>query len=140
MNKRSNTLSKKLCGSEILTEKDDGNLVGIPTSSTPCVPPLPELEEYSPLPSGLLEAPATGAARAKVNAIAESSSDSRFLCFKGLPSDWEVCCSWFYGMAVSLHIVWINQSYWTVSNSHPLIWVDFKSNKDACKLIGYLTH
>ena len=139
-NGRSNALSKKLRGSETSAEKDDGNLVGISTSSTPCVPPLPELEEHSPLPSGLLEAPATSAARAKVNAIAESSSDSRFLCFEGLPSDWEVCCSWFYGMAVSSHIVWINQMYRTVSDSRPLIWVELKSNEDACKLRGYSTH
>lgn len=38
-NERSNMLSKKLCSSEIVTEKDNGNLVGISTSLTPCVPP-----------------------------------------------------------------------------------------------------
>lgn len=81
-----------------------------------------------------------GGSRVKVDAIAESSSDSCFLYFEGLPLDWEACCSWFYGMGVSSHIVWINQMYQTISDSHPLIWLDMKNNKDTYKLRGYLTH
>lgn len=81
-----------------------------------------------------------GGSRVKVDAIAESSSDSCFLYFEGLPLDWEACCFWFYGMGVSSHIVWINQMYQTISDSHPLIWLDMKNNKDTYKLRGYLTH
>lgn len=75
----------------------------------------------------------------KVDTIGDSSSDSCFLCFEGLPLGWEACHSWFYGKAVSSHFVWINAMYRTVSNSH-LICLDMKSNEDTCKIRGYLTH
>lgn len=122
------------------TEQNNESLVIASALSTPLVPPLPELEEYSPQPSTLPEISATSAPTVRIDAIAESSSDSRFLCFEGLPLDWEVRQTWFYGMAVSSHIVWINQMYRTISNSHPLIWLDMKNNEDACKLRGYLSH
>ena len=108
LNERCNPLSKKQHRSEVPSEKDVGNLGVASPLSTPSAPPLPELEEYSPQPPELSLTQATSAPRAKVDAIAMSSSDLRFLCFEGLPLDWEVSCSWFYGMAVSSHIVWIN--------------------------------
>ena len=140
MNESRDPLSKKLRSSEVSSVKDVDSPGVASALSTPSAPPLPELEEYSPQPPELSLTQATCAPRAKVDAIAMSSSDSRFLCFEGLPLDWEASCSWFYGMAVSSHIVWINQMYRTVSDSQPLIWLDLKSNEDACKLRGYLTH
>jgi hypothetical protein len=106
--------------------------------SMPPVQSLPEVEESSSQNTTLSDKQTEE--RARIDAIAESSSNSRFPCFEGLPSDWETCRSWFYGMVVSSQFVWINQMYRTVSNSHPLIWVDMKNNKDMCKLRGYLTH
>ena len=140
LSKRHDLLSKKLHSSEVLMEKDIGTLGVVSALSTPSAPPLPELEEYSPQPPELSLTQTTIALRAMVDTIVMSSSDSHFLCFEGLPLDWEASCSWFYGMAVSSHIVWINQMYQTVSDSQPLIWLDLKSNEDACKLRGYLTH
>lgn len=113
-----------------------------PAIFTPAVPPLPELEDPSPqppLPSQITVA-SSSEEDMKVDAMEDSSSNSRFLCFEGLPLDWEACRSWFYGKAVSSHIVWINAMYRTVFNSQPLIWLDLRSNEDACKLRGYLTH
>ncbi|KIJ90239.1 hypothetical protein K443DRAFT_135695 [Laccaria amethystina LaAM-08-1] len=103
-----------------------------------CTPINLELEESSSQNTTLSDKQTEE--RARIDAIAESSSNSHFPCFEGLPSDWETCRSWFYGMVVSSQFVWINQMYRTVSNSHPLIWVDMKNNKDMCKLRGYLTH
>ena len=137
---RGDVLSKKLRSTELPIGQSNGSPVVASVSSTPVVPSLPELEERSPLPPGPTEPQALSTLKARVDSIAQSSSDSRFLCFEGLPLDWEACRSWFYEMAVASHIVWINQMYRTISNSHPLIWLDMKSNEDACKIRGYLTH
>lgn len=72
--------------------------------------------------------------------LSDHSTDSRFLCFEGLKAPWKECCSWFYGVAVSSHIVWISRMYRTVEDSRQLIWVEMGSNEDACKFRGYLTH
>ena len=72
--------------------------------------------------------------------LSDHSTDSRFLCFEGLKAPWKECCSWFYGVAVSSHIVWISRMYRTVEDSRQLVWVEMGSNEDACKFRGYLTH
>ncbi|EDR02993.1 uncharacterized protein LACBIDRAFT_331931 [Laccaria bicolor S238N-H82] len=76
----------------------------------------------------------------KFATLGNHSTDSRFLCFEGLPPDWETCRVWFYSMAVSSHFVWINRMFRTVVQDVSLIWVDMKSNDNACRLQGYLTH
>lgn len=78
--------------------------------------------------------------RTPVETLANDSLDSRFLCFEGLPFDWESCCSWLFSRAVSSHFVWINRIYRTEADSLPLIWLDMGSNDDTCKIRGYLTH
>lgn len=75
-----------------------------------------------------------------VAALPGNSTDSRFLCFEGLTATWKECCSWFYGVAVSSHIVWISRMFRTVMDSKQLVWVELGSNEDACKLRGFLTH
>ena len=72
--------------------------------------------------------------------LSDDSADSRFLCFEGLPLDWETCRTWFYRMAISAHFIWINKMYRTITDGTSLIWLDMKSNDDACRLRGYLTH
>ena len=72
--------------------------------------------------------------------LSDDSSDSRFLCFEGLPLDWETCRTWFYKMAISAHFVWISKMYRTIMDETLLVWLDMKNNDDACRLCGYLTH
>ena len=84
--------------------------------------------------------PQTSVVAPNFDTLGNHSSDSRFLCFEGLPPDWETCRVWFYSMAVSSHFVWINRMFRTLMNETPLIWLDMKSNEDACTLRGYLTH
>ncbi|EDR07950.1 uncharacterized protein LACBIDRAFT_327130 [Laccaria bicolor S238N-H82] len=133
-------LPKKLRSMEQLTERVLGALSM--SLSTPSVPPLPELEDPSPQTSIPTDSQPIGTMNGEmdVDTIVDSESDSCFLCFEGLPFEWEECQSWFYGKAVFCHIVWINQMYWTVTNSHPLVWLDLKSNEDTCTLRGFLTH
>jgi len=129
---------KRLRGAEHRTDQGPEVITTVSALPTPSVPSLLELEESS------LQLPTSSEKqsekRLKIDAMAVSSSDSCFLCFEGLPLDWETCCSWFYGKAVSSHFVWIEQMYRTESNSQSLIWLDIKSNEDACKLRGFLTH
>jgi len=129
---------KRLWGAEHRTDQGPEVITTISALPMPSVPSLPELEESS------LQLPASSEKqsekRSKIDAMAVSSSDSCFLCFEGLPLDWETCRLWFYGKAVSSHFIWIEQMYRTESNSQSLIWLDMKSNEDACKLRGFLTH
>ncbi|EDR06606.1 uncharacterized protein LACBIDRAFT_328881 [Laccaria bicolor S238N-H82] len=125
------------------------------SSSSATIPPspLPMANSSSPLLSKPIPTkPFPGAVKVPwvivwtneamdIDTIADSDdSDSHFLCFEGLPFEWEACQSWFYRKAVSSHIVWINWMFRTISNSHSMIWLDLNSNEDACKLCGYLTH
>ena len=134
--------SKKLRSSEGSIEQVEIVSLDVPTedasptsvqliSKGPHPPPAPTVEG-SPV--------ASFAVKLSVKTLANHSSNSRYLCFEGLPLEWEACCSWLYSMAVSSHFVWINRIFRTEENSLPLIWLDMGSNDDACKIRGYLTH
>ncbi|EDR09347.1 uncharacterized protein LACBIDRAFT_326070 [Laccaria bicolor S238N-H82] len=109
---------------------------GLPVPATP----LPPSSSSALTSSGTPLPNTSSSASVSVNTLTNHSADSRFLCFEGLPFEWEECLAWFYGMAVSSHFVWINQIYRTVSDSRPLIWLDMKSNEDTCMMRGFLTH
>ena len=134
--------SKKLQSSDISIEREEMVNLDVPTEDVSPKSVQPNLEEPSPSPAPFVEVSlvAPFAARLSVKTLADHSSDSRYLCFEGLPFEWEACCSWLYSMAVSSHFVWISQIFRTEENSVPLIWLDMGSNDDACKIRGYLTH
>ena len=134
--------SKKLRSSDALVERVEIVNLDVPTEDVSPSSAQPILEEPNPSPTpsveGSLVAPSS--TKPSVKTIADHSSDSHYLCFEGLPLEWEACCSWLYSMAVSSHFVWISRIFRTEENSLPLIWLDMGSNHDACKIHGYLTH
>ena len=134
--------SKKLRSSDISIEREEMVNLVVPTedASPKSVQPILEGSSPSPAPIAEVSPVAPLAARSSVKTLADHSSDSRYLCFEGLPFEWEACCSWLYSMAVSSHFVWISRIFRTEENSLPLIWLDMGSNDDACKIRGYLTH
>ena len=73
---------KRLWGAEHCTDQSQEVIVTVLGLPTPSVPSLPELEESS------LQLPASSEKqskkRAKIDAMADSSSDLHFLCFEGL--------------------------------------------------------
>ena len=107
------------------------SLLAAPTQQTSSSPSSSEVPQSNPQ---------TSVVAPNFNTLGNHSSDSRFLCFEGLLPDWETCRVWFYSMAVSFHFVWINRMFGTLMNKAPLIWLDMKSNEDACTLQGFLTH
>ena len=133
---------KKLRSSDISIEREEMVSLDVPTEDASPKSVQPNLEGPSPSPAPIAEASpvAPFAARSFVKTLTDHSSDSHYLCFEGLPFEWEACCSWLYSMAVSSHFVWISRIFRTEENSLPLIWLDMGSNDDACKIHGYLTH
>ena len=136
---------KKLRGAETpigQAETVEATNLDASSKDTPSMPAPRNPEEPDSSSALTVEGPLAtpSVRRTPVETLANDSSDSRFLCFEGLPFDWESCCSWLFSRAVSSHFVWIKRIFRTEADSLPLIWLDMGSNDDACKIRGYLTH
>ena len=134
---------KKLRGAETSNERVETVETNNLSASSEDTPPIstPQSQEgsnSSTTPTAEGSFATSSVRRTPVETLANDSLDSRFLCFEGLPFDWESCCSWLFSRAVSSHFVWINRIYRTEADSFPLIWLDMGSNDDACKIRGYL--
>ena len=129
--------STEILQPELVETAASDSTVPLPISST--TPIAPE----APLPASSSQVTPRVPVQSKgfnFDMLSDDSSDSRFLCFEGLPLDWETCRTWFYKMAISAHFVWISKMYRTIMDETSLVWLDMKNNDDACRLRGYLTH